>query len=179
MPGTSSRAFRFQAGPTAGRTKGRSTTRASRPAARTIAPGVTSPRITARPTQRPPPLTAAPGSGTHATLVTRPTSRSRCVTALQPSAGAAGGSTSNRDRKSTRLNSSHRYISYAVFSFKKNNITTEYTDKHTTYRASLRRTSTSKNQNCHHARTLTSPSIIYHRDLLQLRAVGTVPETRH
>src|SRR2546422_2811952 len=34
-------------------------------------------------------------------------------------APARGGSTPRRDRKSTRLNSSHGYISYAVFCLKK------------------------------------------------------------
>src|SRR5258708_31347450 len=33
--------------------------------------------------------------------------------------GAAVGTTADQDRKSTRLNSSHQIISYAVFSFKK------------------------------------------------------------
>src|SRR2546429_164780 len=81
------------AGPTNGVAKGRSTTRASRPAARTITPDPTSRRIRASPIQRPPPAT--PLSGTQARLVTRPTSRSRWVTLLHPSAGVAGGSASN------------------------------------------------------------------------------------
>src|SRR5687768_18346163 len=41
---------------------------------------------------------------------------------------AAGGGSRNRDRKSTRLNSSHGYISYAVFCLKKKkNIDIMYT----------------------------------------------------
>src|SRR2546429_4384338 len=39
----------------------------------------------------------------------------------QPGAGRAGLSRALRDRKSTRLNSSHGYISYAVFCLKKKN----------------------------------------------------------
>src|SRR5437879_11591904 len=45
-----------------------------------------------------------------------PARRARCG----PRRAAAFG-----DRKSTRLNSSHRCISYAVFCFKKKNVTTE------------------------------------------------------
>src|SRR6266581_4178263 len=46
--------------------------------------------------------------------------RSRhCVCAHRPSAGIFYGSASRRDRKSTRLNSSHPSISYAVFCLKK------------------------------------------------------------
>src|SRR5437764_10963139 len=45
-------------------------------------------------------------------------SRRRCAsTGWSPS--AAGGRPGRRDRKSTRLNSSHRCISYAVFCLKK------------------------------------------------------------
>src|SRR2546422_8349195 len=44
-----------------------------------------------------------------------------CATAAstRTRGSAAGSSTRNRDRKSTRLNSSHGYISYAVFCLKK------------------------------------------------------------
>src|SRR2546430_3193883 len=41
--------------------------------------------------------------------------------------GDAGGNLSNTDRKSTRLNSSHSQISYAVFCLKKKK--TEYSDR--------------------------------------------------
>src|SRR5687768_17700700 len=41
--------------------------------------------------------------------------------ALQIGAFLAGGYVAGRDRKSTRLNSSHGYISYAVFCLKKKN----------------------------------------------------------
>src|SRR2546422_6486240 len=40
-----------------------------------------------------------------------------------------------RDRKSTRLNSSHGYISYAVFCLKKKNPRTGLRQRHTTARA--------------------------------------------
>src|SRR2546429_5783023 len=42
--------------------------------------------------------------------------------ALAPVLGAAGGRRLLGDRKSTRLNSSHGYISYAVFCLKKKNL---------------------------------------------------------
>src|SRR2546430_3800056 len=42
---------------------------------------------------------------------------SRC-----PSSARTSGGASPRDRKSTRLNSSHSQISYAVFCLKKNNV---------------------------------------------------------
>src|SRR2546429_6754949 len=38
-----------------------------------------------------------------------------------------------RDRKSTRLNSSHGYISYAVFCLKKQNTYTTYTNRDNSY----------------------------------------------
>src|SRR2546422_6260014 len=46
------------------------------------------------------------------------------------------GNLGNQDRKSTRLNSSHGYISYAVFCLKKKkkHITQTYAILHTTYR---------------------------------------------
>src|SRR2546429_7157535 len=40
---------------------------------------------------------------------------------------AEGGEHASRDRKSTRLNSSHGYISYAVFCLKKKNTGATYT----------------------------------------------------
>src|SRR2546429_7837334 len=43
----------------------------------------------------------------------------RDAAALVVDGGAHGGAHPHRDRKSTRLNSSHRYISYAGFCFKK------------------------------------------------------------
>src|SRR2546422_8303141 len=43
----------------------------------------------------------------------------------------------NRDRKSTRLNSSHGYISYAVFCLKKKNTTQNDQDPATTNTSSL------------------------------------------
>src|SRR2546422_2921517 len=44
---------------------------------------------------------------------------------VRPAAGAStAGSVSEVDRKSTRLNSSHGYISYAVFCFKKKKLST-------------------------------------------------------
>src|SRR5687768_17843040 len=49
--------------------------------------------------------------------------------------GQIGFADFKRDRKSTRLNSSHGYISYAVFCLKKKKITTQHyttTNKHTT-----------------------------------------------
>src|SRR5256884_841665 len=47
--------------------------------------------------------------------------RRRCWTCLTPLVSAAPRSTcSRRDRKSTRLNSSHGYISYADFCLEKN-----------------------------------------------------------
>src|SRR5256886_12515364 len=45
---------------------------------------------------------------------------------LQPGRGARHGPPSGQDRKSTRLNSSHSQISYAVFCLKKNNLKTQY-----------------------------------------------------
>src|SRR3712207_6906843 len=39
----------------------------------------------------------------------------------------------SKDRKSTRLNSSHANISYAVFCLKKKNITLVYVDSHRSY----------------------------------------------
>src|SRR3989441_5196011 len=81
------------AGATRGASKGSPTTRASRPAARTVAPSGTSRRTMARPIQRP--STDPPPSGSQAMLVTRPTSRSSWVTALQPLAGVAGGAGSD------------------------------------------------------------------------------------
>src|SRR5438067_7098489 len=42
-----------------------------------------------------------------------------------------------RDRKSTRLNSSHVSISYAVFCLKKKTKTPKQSDKHTTLNASI------------------------------------------
>src|SRR2546422_4387598 len=64
------------------------------------------------------------GYGTHrlaarrsySTSTTRPPGRTHAVS--RPSTTAASG-TKWRDRKSTRLNSSHGYISYAVFCLKK------------------------------------------------------------
>src|SRR3989475_6977198 len=51
---------------------------------------------------------------------------------IRPAPGArsrtAGGSRERRDRKSTRLNSSHSQISYAVFCLKKKNNTHHTTD---------------------------------------------------
>src|SRR5947208_10599172 len=44
-----------------------------------------------------------------------------------PSNGQASSVAFDRDRKSTRLNSSHQIISYAVFCLKKKNLTTTYT----------------------------------------------------
>src|SRR2546422_5963401 len=46
----------------------------------------------------------------------------RCGRTSRPTAAAAGGAST--DRKSTRLNSSHGYISYAVFCLKKKKSTT-------------------------------------------------------
>src|SRR5258705_6228744 len=54
---------------------------------------------------------------------------SPCVMAVRPNSGppttsvdpSSGGRASRRDRKSTRLNSSHLGISYGVFCLKKNN----------------------------------------------------------
>src|SRR2546422_5042026 len=43
----------------------------------------------------------------------------RALAAVQHCPGAAGGRGDEQDRKSTRLNSSHGYISYAVFCLKK------------------------------------------------------------
>src|SRR3989449_3280025 len=40
----------------------------------------------------------------------------------QPCRGSGGAARHSQDRKSTRLNSSHGYISYAVFCLKKNKI---------------------------------------------------------
>src|SRR5687768_17967703 len=48
-------------------------------------------------------------------------SRSRMTTAICVPSGETVGSPVARDRKSTRLNSSHGYISYAVFCLKKKN----------------------------------------------------------
>src|SRR2546429_4638599 len=58
--------------------------------------------------------------------------RTRCARGGKRGAAPAGGSfrrrlapgAQGRDRKSTRLNSSHGYISYAVFCLKKKNTTT-------------------------------------------------------
>src|SRR6478735_11528478 len=47
---------------------------------------------------------------------------SRCPTCHRPGAGADGRPRSPGDRKSTRLNSSHLVISYAVFCLKKKKI---------------------------------------------------------
>src|SRR5258708_10258827 len=49
---------------------------------------------------------------------TIPASTSRRRTSMRTSGGGAHGS-AHRDRKSTRLNSSHQIISYAVFCLKK------------------------------------------------------------
>src|SRR2546422_8419446 len=54
-----------------------------------------------------------------------------------------GGATSGKDRKSTRLNSSHGYISYAVFCLKKkknDNETPLYDDTATHRRTGMRQT---------------------------------------
>src|SRR2546429_5305262 len=51
---------------------------------------------------------------------TSPSHRSAMGPSLSPLKGGEG-LTANRDRKSTRLNSSHGYISYAVFCLKKKN----------------------------------------------------------
>src|SRR5436189_2177968 len=54
---------------------------------------------------------------------------SRCVhNALGLSSGTGGVEQEERDRKSTRLNSSHRCISYAVFCLKKKNKDDIHTD---------------------------------------------------
>src|SRR5258707_1782523 len=42
-----------------------------------------------------------------------------CVRLVKPLHGPAGAATNRQDRKSTRLNSSHANISYAVFCLKK------------------------------------------------------------
>src|SRR2546429_5916664 len=55
----------------------------------------------------------------HATTTSRRPSASTWPTSGRLNSG--GGSVPLRDRKSTRLNSSHGYISYAVFCLKKNN----------------------------------------------------------
>src|SRR5690606_39674845 len=54
----------------------------------------------------------------HPSRVGLPDQRGHLVLALRPTARAGGGCGS-RDRKSTRLNSSHVKISYAVFCLKK------------------------------------------------------------
>src|SRR5258707_5343110 len=51
--------------------------------------------------------------------------RSSAITATDP---AADDNSGTQDRKSTRLNSSHANISYAVFCLKKKNITTRHKD---------------------------------------------------
>src|SRR5438445_9778392 len=55
--------------------------------------------------------------------------------------GNGGASASARDRKSTRLNSSHANISYAVFCLKKKKKKTKQKDKHGTREAAKRTTS--------------------------------------
>src|SRR5256885_12079327 len=50
-----------------------------------------------------------------------PKARSSCASPRAPARGS-------RDRKSTRLNSSHLVISYAVFCLKKNNTHTDYVE---------------------------------------------------
>src|SRR2546422_3361459 len=45
--------------------------------------------------------------------------REKLLVLVMPDAGEVAGITRTRDRKSTRLNSSHGYISYAVFCLKK------------------------------------------------------------
>src|SRR5437764_8126750 len=68
--------------------------------------------------RRPPRSTLFP----YTTLFRSPlpsTARSRCTTRQRPTAGLPASSSRAPDRKSTRLNSSHRCISYAVFCLKK------------------------------------------------------------
>src|SRR2546422_7854159 len=48
--------------------------------------------------------------------------RLEVLRALQPEESRRRGFEERRDRKSTRLNSSHGYISYAVFCLKKKNV---------------------------------------------------------
>src|SRR2546427_6775168 len=50
---------------------------------------------------------------------------------LRPRATAMSGPAQQRDRKSTRLNSSHSQISYAVFCFKKKKKTPQEREQHT------------------------------------------------
>src|SRR2546422_8304794 len=61
-----------------------------------------------------------------------------CAADMWPSWTAWHALTLGLDRKSTRLNSSHGYISYAVFCLKKKNQQPEHERKDSTYVPSLR-----------------------------------------
>src|SRR2546430_10437308 len=63
------------------------------------------------------------GAGSPVLLLHAAASRARPKTATVGAAQRAGGG----DRKSTRLNSSHSQISYAVFCLKKNRTDTQHT----------------------------------------------------
>src|SRR3712207_8484818 len=73
-----------------------------------------------RPTRRPPSRGSGAGHQLHGRRRRRSLAqRHREVREVEPLVGAVGGDDLHPDRKSTRLNSSHANISYAVFCLKK------------------------------------------------------------
>src|SRR2546422_1966734 len=69
--------------------------------------------------RRPPRSTLFPYTTLFRSRFGRGSTRHHCTAAKYPVPKANTGRAGRRDRKSTRLNSSHGYISYAVFCLKK------------------------------------------------------------
>src|SRR5437762_8740924 len=79
------------------------------------------------------------------------------------------------DRKSTRLNSSHRCISYAVFCLKKKNLKHADTPHHLTYRTSLTQALSANTFTYSRVAGITLHTISDHDLMLVSLVVGSLP----